>query len=198
MNVSALIALAIGAALFGAQLWLGSSVIRGNRSRFAAMLLPAWQFAVLIEAAHVLYWTATQYRVWHGDPVAKFLLPPYQSWSYFIGYVSDRFIGPFILSIAAAIFLMYIARTLNRRFGGRFFEPEEPVLFGIGVFLCGYPGMVFYVPLMLLVGALLTLWYQLRAKGRAPLYFLWLPVSLLAILITYFLLPPVLIAQFGF
>lgn len=198
MTLSASIALAIGAALFGAQLWLGSLVRSGGRARFAVLIHPIWQIAIVLQAAVALYWTRAQYNAWHNDPVSKFLLPPYRGWGYFAGYVSDRFIGPFILAVIGSIFLMYIARILNRRFGERFFEAEEPALFGAGAFLSGYPGILFYVPFVLIAGALLTLAYQLGGKGRAPFYFLWLPVSLLAILITYFLLPPALIAQFAF
>jgi hypothetical protein len=87
---------------------------------------------------------------------------------------------------------------MNRFAHGRFFEPEEPWLAGTGAFLAGYPGFFAYVPLILIAGAALSGIYALNKKGRAPLYFLWLPAALLAILITKFLLPQHFTYQFTF
>ena len=90
----------------------------------------------------------------------------------------------------------YAARCLNRRFENRFFEKEEIQIIGLGIFLTGWPGFLFYLIFVLIVGVLLTTTYSLLTKGRAPLYFLWLPLAILTILAKNWLIPQEILRAF--
>lgn len=124
-----------------------------------------------------------QYQTWAQDPLAQFYLPPHQSWSYFILYVGRRFILSWVIAAVAGLFIWGSAHFFNKKYDERFFEAEEPFLFGLATFAAGYPTFLFYVIAMLLVGLLLTLIFAVLKKGRAPLYYLWLPVAISVILI---------------
>src|SRR3989338_10454159 len=119
-----------------------------------------------------------------ASKLSVFLLPPYKSWSYFISYVSWRIFLPLVLALFSAFVFKFVCEFLNRRFGERFFEPEEGWLLALGVFLTGYPGFIFYIPMMLVVGLFMSLFYSLFRKERAPLFYAWLPVAVFAILLT--------------
>ncbi|MEK7076889.1 MAG: hypothetical protein AAB967_01520, partial [Patescibacteria group bacterium] len=112
-------------------------------------------------------------------------------------YVGSRYLAPPAIALLAAIIFGYAAWFLNKKFGERFFENEEPALFALGVFLAGYPGFLFYIPLVLVIGILLAIHYSLLKKGRTPFYYLWLPTAIFAILIKVFMIPPELLLQFN-
>lgn len=173
----------------GAQIFL--------RSFFRSHLKLIVRLSVLAVAFGALYFSYAQYHVWELSPVGKYLLPPYESLSYFIGYVGSRYLLPSAIALLAAIVFGLAAWYLNKRYDERFFEREEPTLFALGIFLTGYPGFLFYIPLMLFFGALLAIGYTLTRKGRAPLYYLWLPLAIFAILIKVFLVPREILGQFN-
>ena len=155
-----------------------------------------WGSAVII-CAGALFLVWTQYRMWAAGEPGKFLLPPYRSIGYFFSYVGHRIFGQWLLSFLAGALGGYAAYRLNRRYGLRFFEDEEPWLFAMGILLAGYPGFLFYIPLVFLVGVLLTLAYTILRKGRAPLYWLWLPLAIFAILITNWYVPKEILVKFN-
>jgi hypothetical protein len=163
----------------GAQLRLRSFLL----SRQKLIL----SIAVLCIFGFVGFSAWQQYSVWHQDALAKFYLPPYQSWFYFISYVGHRFFAPWIISAVAGLLAWASATLLNKKYDERFFEIEEPFLFGIAVFATSYPVFLFYIVIMLLEGFLLSLFYALLKKGRAPLFYLWLPTAISVILIVHVL-----------
>ncbi len=138
-----------------------------------------------------------QYQAWRLDPLAKFYLPPYQSWAYFALYVGSRFIFPAVIAIAAGFAGIGVAKVMNRRYGERFFEREEPYLFGLGLVALGYPGFLFYLIFLGISTVFWTLMFRARGYERAPFYFLWLSVALVAILIVYRLIPPDALLKFN-
>ena len=173
---------------FGAQVFLRSFCARHIRKFFYA--------SVLVIFSIVSYWSYLQYKIWEGNPISKFLLPPYQPITYFVGYVGSRLFAPWLLALAAAMLVAYAARYLNRRFENRFFEKEEIQIIGMGIFLTGWPGFLFYIPLVLIVGLLSSSFYFLFFRGRAPLYFLWLPLAILVILTKNWLIPQEILRAF--
>ncbi len=183
------------AALWAIQLWL--NLFDSRSSRFGKYA-KAVRFAggVLI-AAFLAYRSYYLYTDWQANPLTKYLLPPYRSPAYFLGYIFWRVWGPWILAFLAALLAKWSAEFLNRRGGGRFFREEEPEMFAAAVFFCGWPGFIFYALVLAAAAAVLTAVYNFLGKGRAPLYFLWFPAALFAILITYGLLSPILVAHFN-
>lgn len=176
---------------FGAQITLRSVLFR-----ILKWLLPV---AVALVFAVLAYFVVLQYELWAGGKdFTRFLLPPYQSMSFFYGYVTKRLVLSWLLALGAGFILAGLARILNQRFGRRFFEEEEPRLLALGIFLTGYPGFLFYLAFILAFGVLLTTYYSLRSKGRAPLYYLWLPTAIFVIMVKNLLIPASFWAQFGF
>jgi hypothetical protein len=137
----------------------------------------------------LFFFSGELYRTWASDPFAKFFLPPYRDIEYFISYVGVRLFAPWLLSFLAAMLVSRIAEALDKKYESRFFEPEEIPLMAIGIFLSGYPGLFLYVLAILSGGVLLSAYYTLRSLGRAPLYYLWLPAAIFAILTENFLIP---------
>lgn len=149
-------------------------------------------FFALVEQSRLLYLT------WQADPVAKLFLPPHQTIFYFLGYVLSRLWAPWLASLAASLAGIFAAHYLNRLKGEVFFRKEEPLMFGAAIFFSGYPVFFVYILVLALGAAFNTAAYQLFHRGRAPLYFLWFPAALFAILITYGFLPHGFIASFNF
>jgi hypothetical protein len=57
------------------------------------------------------------------------------------------------------------------------------------MFLSGWPGFLFYIVVILFLGVCLSIIYTIKNKGRAPLYYFWLPGVLIVILLENFILP---------
>lgn len=165
-------------------LTLGAQVILRSFSVRHLRIIIATSFVVIFGLAS--YLSYLQYAFWHTLQFQKYFLPPYRSISYFLGFAFSRIIGPWVIAFFAALVFGYAAYALNKRYGERFFEKEEPMLFGLAVFLTGYPGFLFYVPLFLLGGALLSIFHR---GTRTPFYYLWLPLAIFAILIQNWLIP---------
>ncbi len=168
-------------ALFIAQL-----LFRRFFVRYGKFMLP---ISAIVIFALPAYESFLQYQVWSADPFSQSFLPPHTGIGYFIGYIGTRFFAHWILALLAALVLPAVASYFNRRLGERFFEKEELPLFALGIFLSGYPGFLFYIVLLLFAELLLTTYYSLLSKGRAPLYYLWLPLAIFAILIAQWLIP---------
>lgn len=162
----------------GAQVILRSFSVRHIRIAISTSCV-----AIFGLVAYLVY---LQHALWSAHPLGKFFLPPHRSIDYFWDYVLSRIIGPWAIALFAACVAGYIAYALNKRFHGRFFEKEEPFLFALAVFLTGYPGFFFYIALMLVGGIFFSM---LRKMGRAPFYYLWLPLAISAILIQNWLIP---------
>ncbi len=130
----------------------------------------------------LLYWVVALYISWKGSEIAKFFLPPYQSPVYFFE-TAWRFVGPWFLSGLAGSLLWKGAEYCNQKFGGRFLESGEAFLIGLGFFLSGYPGFLWYGAAMLALGLILSLIYEIAGWGRAPLYYWWVPVAMFGIIL---------------
>lgn len=185
------------AALWGMQLGLRFFVPERNRQRWPSWLIKVWILGAGLIVLGLVQETYALYGAWQSGPLTVLLLPPHRSPAYFLGYVGARYLAPWVIAAAAAWAVYRSARFLNRRAGERFFEAEEPLMFAAAVFFVGYPGFIFYVLLLGVAAFLLTLAYSLFKLGRAPLYFLWFPAALFAILIMYEWLPADLLPKFN-
>ncbi len=155
---------------------------------FSKFLKIIWTLSVLIIFGILFYWSYLQYSFWQGSEMTRYLLPPYQSISYFISYVGVRFFGPWFLALLASFLISGAVRFLNKKFEERFFEDEEIRLIALGIFLTGYPGFIFYLVSILVVGVLLSTFYFLLSKGRMPFYYFWMPMAIFAMIMKIWLL----------
>lgn len=176
-----------GAGIVLLGILLGAQYV--SREVLKRLIRFAWGAAFVLFLGISTYSAWRQYAVWRAGPATQFLLPPYQPIAYFISYVGTRVFAPWLLALLASILLSRLLAALNKRYGERFFESEETPLFGAAVFFVGYPGFLFYIPLMLLAGVALSLFYTARGLGRTPLYYLWIPVAIFAILLIRFVVP---------
>ena len=157
------------------------------------MLRPFWVryrnvflvVAILCAFGISLHRSWAQYETWAGSEYTSAFLEP----GYFLPYVGLKFFAPPLIALLAALALGWVATRLNRRFGERFFESDEFSALRLGVFLSGYPGFFLYLVLVFIAGILVSSAYLALKKGRAPLYYLWLPLAVLAILIQTYALP---------
>ena len=181
----------------GMQIYLHSFWFKGNEK------VKRWMETIFLVATIAIFslafWRTWElYSSWLSSPINKLLLPPYTSFSYFAGYIGTRLYVPLIVSLLAGVLSGYIVFLLNRRYQERFFEREEPYFFALCIFCAGYPTFLFFIILFFLAGLLWSAVYQMSGRGRAPLYYLWFPTAILAILIVRFYLPVDLLASFNF
>ncbi|MCX7589375.1 MAG: hypothetical protein N2Z85_00325 [Patescibacteria group bacterium] len=148
-----------------------------------------WVLAVIGIFLFGIIESVNRYFLWKEDPIFKFLIPPYKNINYFIYFVFIRFFSYWILALVAALILNKTALFFNKKYNERFFEPEEIPFATLGMFLSGWPGFLFYFCFVLIFGLILSIIYTIKNKGRAPLYYIWLPAAILAILFKNFVIP---------
>ncbi len=115
-----------------------------------------------------------QFALWQSGERTKFLLPPYQSFDYFVYYARYHFFNPYLVSLLMGGALFYGAQKLNRKYGERFFEAVEPYLLLISLFLSGTPGwmayLIIFLSIYLVLNLLLTFFHfvipHLPAAGK--------------------------------
>ncbi len=177
--------------LFVLQLFLPKS--RFNRVGFLFLSV-----ALTLIFSFAVYNSWQQYQLWQGDATAKFLLPPYQTFDYFVYYARYHFFNPYLISLMIGILFFFGAKKMNERFAGRFFEPIEPYLLMISLFVSGTPGWFFYLIFLLLANLAgnLYLTYKFHKtdkpdradkSDRISFYYYWLSVAIFTILISRWL-----------
>ncbi|MCL5006658.1 MAG: hypothetical protein M1153_00715 [Patescibacteria group bacterium] len=135
---------------------------------------------------YYVYLTYAQYLEWKGESgPGRFLVPPYLGIGYVIRYHFIGFYMYYLVSLFVALFFLLAAVRLNKKFGERFFESEEPYLGALAINLTGTPGFAIYLIVLFAFQLLMTIgrWVVFRRNERVPFYYLWLPAGLFAILL---------------
>jgi hypothetical protein len=159
------------------------------RKDFLKKIIFIWKLSILLIFLAGIFFSIYQYFLWKSDPLFKLLIPPYKSINYFLRFVGFKFFIPWGISLAFALLLNFITSWANKKYNERFFEQEEIPLGSLGIFLCGWPGLLFYILVILFLGVCLSIIYTLKKKGRAPLYYFWLPGVLIVFILKNFILP---------
>lgn len=192
------------ASLIILSLTLGAQIrTRSLLVRLLPYLFPLSVFAIF---GTLFFFTYVQYTAWLAHPLSKFLLPPYQSATYFWGYVYSRFFSPWLIALFAGLLVGSLAAYVNRLWGGALFEEEEPRLLGLGIFLSGYPGFLVYLILVSFSYLCYNLFVTVRGKRgtaeggvpRVPMYWFWLPAAIFAIIVKSWVIPPEMWKLFAF
>jgi len=124
-----------------------------------------------------------QYSLWLNNDFSRFLLPPHQPITYFIGYVWLHFAKAGVFSAALAGLLFLSMTLLNKRFDYRFFYDEEPMMAAISVFAVPWPDGLLVIMLLLAAGIGGQAVFWLAGKHeRMPLVYFWLPAAITALL----------------
>ncbi len=181
-----IIFLILGASIItGRSFWLTSE---NSKRRFLKII---FSLSILVVLGALTYLSYRQYLDWSKNDLSRYLLPPYQSISYFIFYVGARFFSPYLISLTAAFLFIFAAKKYNKKYEERFFYPEEYYLGAISFFLSGYPGVLFYIILILSAAIILSLLVLIVSRWslegeRLSLYYFWAPIAIFIILMTEF------------
>lgn len=145
------------------------------------------------------YLTYSQYLIWRLGPPGIFFLPPYREIGYLLEYHLTRFLLYYIISLIVGGGLIALSYYGNKRFGERFFDAEEPYLGALAIFLLGnrawLSGFAWIFYFLGLAGLYLVFHIFFLAKNkfnkmrseqavRIPLYWLWLPGAIVAMIIS--------------
>lgn len=162
----------------------GAQIIK--RSFLVKAAVFAYIFSIIISFINSARISYLQYISWKVEPLSRYLLPPVRGWSYFLEYVGWRFWAPAIIAIIISFVFIFISKSTNKKYGQRFFEPEEPYLAGVGIVALGYPGILIYAALFIAAFLAVNLLITLIKKSalRVSPYYLWIPTALVAILIS--------------
>jgi len=99
--------------------------------------------------------TFTQYFIWHRDTFGHFFLPPYQPWSYFISYTFMHFwLSDILALISAGAF--YLILELYRKLRSDVIKKDELNLILIACLLLGWPRLILFIPLFLVLAVIHT------------------------------------------
>lgn len=160
-------------------------------TRKKGMVLSLLMISIAGVLGYYAFLVFLQYMGWkNGAPPASFLVPPYRGIGYVYSYVFFRFLLYYVVSgIVAGIFFI-VLRYINRMRGGIFFESDELFYASLAVFLLGFQEWnylwIWYGIAIFLITFVASLLNPRIRKGedRFPMYFLWLPLAIIAIIIS--------------
>ena len=134
------------------------------RNWFEALILKKliWFFLIfnIVFAVAKIY---IQYRVYAGDPIARLMLPPYQSWRWFEQYSFFHFIVPFLAALGAGIFLYYIVILINKYYKV-VLSREEYLLLPLAALAVKWPNFALYIILIFALALLSAIISAVRQK----------------------------------
>ena len=167
----------------------------------------SWMISLAGIFGYEIYLVVLQYLDWSKDPFSRMFLPPYRNISYFLVYSLPRIVGPSLIALFFSLLLWRAAKKLNENSGGGFFENPELKIFGLSIFLTGYPGFLIYLTLLIaafLIFNFIMSVYHITVKKtpieslpKFSLYFFWLPAAIFAIIITSWLTANGLLIMFN-
>jgi hypothetical protein len=127
-----------------------------------------------------------QYYVWRASGLGQFLLPPYQSWGYFIRYSFFHFWLPGLLSLIMAAALYLIFYLLKRR-RSEVISAEDLNLAFLLALLAGWPKFVIFLPLFLGLTLISVIIRTIAKKEAASLAWPLILAMLLTLLLGNYL-----------
>lgn len=166
------------------------------------LIKPAVLFLVFLNFGKAVFLVVAQYLIWQKSDISRFLLPPYQPFSYFFNYVSYRFLLPFFFPLGVALAFYFLTKLFNRVFKERLFYPQEPLFIFYGIILVGHPLWILYIFLVIFLAILLYLFGLIFKKIKFGELFslspLWLILAFFILLFQQYLLKLPLINNLKF
>lgn len=80
-----------------------------------------------------------------NSPMGSLMLPPNQSWSWFMHTMLSTYVFSFIVSLVAGISMYYAAILTNKSFAGELFAEEDKYIFVFAAFAVGWPNFIIYL-----------------------------------------------------
>lgn len=155
-----------------------------KRDLLLKIIRPVFYLSLLVAFSYVAYLIIGQYKAFNGSFMGYGLNSP-SGLKWFWGYVGVHFLNSHLTSLVFAIIILFIAEYFNKKKGEIFMEREEYHLSALGVFLVGYPGFIFYIPIVLISGIISSLIFMKNGE-RFPLYHFWIPIATIFLFIIEF------------
>jgi len=157
--------------IFIAQLYKRSMVLKLARTLFFVSVIGIF--------GNLAYLSYAQFLAFKNGPLG-FTISTGEGIRWFLGYIQLHFLNQFLISLIAAFIIIFIVQYLNKKRGGQFFEREELYVAVTGLFLVGYPGWLFYLGVMLVLPAIISIIFVRRGE-RLPLYYFWMPTAVVVL-----------------
>ncbi len=155
-----------------------------RRDLLLKTIRPIFYLSLFCAFSYLSYLIVDQYRAFNASLLGYGLNSP-TGLKWFWGYVGVHFLNSHIASLIFSLIILFIAEYFNKKKGEIFMEREEYHLAALGVFLVGYPGFIFYIPIVLISGVIASLIF-IKNGERLPLYHFWISTALILILIIEF------------
>lgn len=103
------------------------------------------------------------YFILAGDPsFGALLLPPHQSWSWFVNMAVARYLFPFVVSLVVAALAFLVEPLVNKLFKGQLFAEEDKYIVALAALVIGWPNFVLYLGAAVILTVLLSIRETLR------------------------------------
>ncbi len=155
-----------------------------KRHLLIKFIRPIFYISLIGAFSYIGYLIISQYKIFNQGLIGASLNSE-SGLRWFLSYVRFHFLNSHLVSLIFAIIILCLAEYFNKKKGEIFMEREEYHLSALGIFLVGYPGLLFYIPMVLISGVIGSLIF-IKKGERLPLYHFWIPVALVIILIIEF------------
>ena len=88
-----------------------------------------------------------QYEIYKNDSFSRLMLPPYQSWYWFIYSMWRVNAAPLLFSLLAGAFMYAAAIFTDARFKRELFVEQDPYIFILAALAVGWPNFVLFLAL---------------------------------------------------
>lgn len=116
-------------------------------------------FLACVVAARI----AVHYLILKGDPsFGALLLPPHQSWGWFLRMAISRYVFPYAVSLTVAGLAFFIEPLVNKLFKGQLFAEEDKYIVALASLIVGWPHFVLYCGAVVILTIVLSIRETLR------------------------------------
>lgn len=96
------------------------------------------------------------YLILRSNEGTQLLLPPHQSWDWFIRITASGIAFPFAMSLISAVVMYAAAIGTNKYFRGELFAQEDKYIFIFAAFVVGWPNFIVYLAAAAILTVLLS------------------------------------------
>jgi len=169
---------------------------RGSKELLRASFL-IYLLGIVILFSLAFFKTIYTYFLWKNHPLSHFLLPPFRSINYFLGYSFFHFFRLPLYNFFSSFILFALMKIFNKIFNKRLFYEEEIYFGSFGMLVAEFPTNLFLVFLIIILGIFVFLIKKIKIfKGLSlvfgtkfvSLYYLWLPLTIFVIIFKNYLL----------
>lgn len=189
MDLLTLASLGLAMILWGMQLKLRPFLVK-NRKRISLASISIILIAMATKT-HLLF------IAWkNSEPPLKYLAPPYAPVSYFLHTAWTQILNQFTISLGIGLLFLGLIALLPKERKESIFEPDEPTIIMLCIFLTGHPLWIAYLSIAMLAYTLLSMRAHLKRKGqRVSFYRYWLPLTLVVVACANYILKLSILAQ---